>query len=147
MHLPQLNFDPYPMKLVEREGTVYIQDPIRKKYLVLQPEEWVRQHTIRFLEAQGYPLSNIAVEMGLRLGVLQKRCDLVVYRNTRPVLIVECKAPEVPITQKTFDQIARYNLKLQVPVLMVTNGLAHYFAVIADAKYHFLPQLPAYQTL
>jgi hypothetical protein len=147
MQLPQLNFEPYPMKLLERAGMVYIQDPIRKKYLVLQPEEWVRQHTIRYLEAHGYPLSNMAVEMGLRLGALQKRCDIVVYKNAHPVLIVECKAPDVPITQKTFDQIARYNLKLQVPALMVTNGMAHFFAMATADHYQFLPELPAYLNL
>lgn len=146
MQLPLLNFDAYPIKLQERAGVLYIHDPIRRKYLVWQPEEWVRQHTIKYLEACGYPLSNMAVEMGLRLGRMQKRCDIVVYKNQHPVLIVECKAPEVPITQKTFDQIARYNMQLQVPVLMVTNGLQHYFAIIAEGQYQFLKELPDYQT-
>ncbi len=147
MQLPQLNFDAYPIKLEERKGVLYIHDPVRRKYLVWQPEEWVRQHTIRFLEACGYPLSNMAVEMGLRLGRMQKRCDIVVYKNHHPILIVECKAPEVPITQKTFDQIAQYNLQLNVPILMVTNGLQHYFATIANEQYQFLQQLPDYQKL
>ena len=106
----------------------YIFDEIRRKYLVLTPEEWVRQHVVQYIiKEKGYPKALIKLEGGLKLNSLQKRTDIVVF-NTQgeKILLVECKAPTVRITQNTFDQIARYNIIHKVPLLFVSNGLQHY---------------------
>lgn len=123
-------------------------DEIRKKFVVLQPEEWVRQHVIRFLmEEKGYPKSLISVEREITINGLSKRFDVVVFSPSANVsLVVECKAPSVVITQSVFDQIARYNLSLNADLLMVTNGLTHYYCQMDynQKKYHFLNELPKY---
>lgn len=143
-----LNFPPYDFRIKNKENKPYIFDPIRKKFIVLQPEEWVRQHVVRFLvEEKGYPWSLINVEKELRVNHLKKRYDVVVYTPEGHItLIVECKAPSVRITQETFDQIARYNLALKASLLMVTNGLRHYFCRMdySQEKYIFLEDIPAY---
>lgn len=103
-------------------------DPIRKKFVVLTPEEWVRQNFIRYLnEEKNYPLSLMAPEAGMKVHRLQKRSDILVYnRNGKIAGLVECKAPEVKISTKAFDQILRYNIALEAQYLMVTNGLTHF---------------------
>ena len=105
-----------------------IYDPVRKKYLVLQPEELVRQLVVQYLTTEKkYPLSKMRVEMGLRVNEVSKRCDILIYdKNFEPLLLVECKSIHVPIDQSVFEQIAQYNLKFQVPLLVVTNGLVTY---------------------
>ena len=110
-------------------GKNFLFCPIRKKYLVLQPEELVRQLLLIYLtKEKGYPKSKIAVEKGLKINELERRFDVLIYdKNTHPFLLVECKAPEVKITQNTFEQISQYNLSLQVPFLLVTNGITNYF--------------------
>lgn len=137
------------MRIKNKENTTYIFDPIRKKFVVLQPEEWVRQHVVQFLLLEkGYPKSLIQVEKQIKLHQTTKRYDIVVfYPNGNIHLLVECKAPSVAITQNTFDQIARYNLKLSAELLMVTNGLEHYYCKIdTDAKnYQFLRDIPKYK--
>jgi type I site-specific restriction-modification system R (restriction) subunit len=146
--MQELNFTSYAFKLKSSENKALIFDIIRKKYVVLTPEEWVRQHVLWFLlEEKNYPASLIAVEKQLKIHNRTKRTDIVVY-NTQgiPELLIECKAPSVKITQAAFDQIARYNLTAKAPYLMVTNGLAHYFCQI-DAKnetYVFLKDIPGY---
>lgn len=124
---------------------------IRKKFIVLTPEEWVRQHTVLYLhETLGYPISLINVEKLIRLNGLSKRYDVVVYdRNGSVFLMVECKATHVPITQIVFDQIARYNLQMKAQFLMVTNGISHYFCRLdyQAERYHFLTELPEFPTL
>ena len=119
--------------------------------MALTPEEWVRQHYIEFLvQEKKFPRSLMAVEKGLIYNRMQKRGDVVAYDNTgTPLLIVECKAPEVKINQGVFDQIARYNMTLQVPYLAVTNGLQHYYCLInwEQKDYRFLPDLPNYTEL
>ena len=149
--MQKLNLPQYSIKLKEEKGTKYIFDPIRKKYLVLQPEEWVRQNFIQFLiNEKGFPASLISIEKGLRLNELQKRADIVIYDNHgQPLVLVECKAPKVKINQEVFEQVARYNVVFKVPYLVVTNGLEHYCAKV-DLKEHqvdFLKELPHYTAL
>jgi len=117
--------------------------------MVLTPEEWVRQHMIHYLiTAKNYPISLIAVEKKVTVNKLTKRTDILVF-NTKgtPHIIVECKAPSIKISQEAFDQIARYNLKLEANYLIVTNGLTHFYAVM-DLKnecYVFLENIPNYE--
>ena len=144
-----LNFPTYKFKLKSSENKQYIFDVIRKKYIVLTPEEWVRQHTIHFLISEKkYPKSLIAVEKQLTINNLKKRTDILVF-NTDGLheLIVECKSPNIKIAQDTFDQIARYNLKLQANYLVVTNGLQHYFCKLdhENEQYTFLEEIPYYK--
>lgn len=106
------------------DGTREIMDPVRRRWVALTPEEWVRQYTIAYLHEQcGYPLELMHVEAAITLNGLTKRCDIVVYdKSVRPWMIVECKKESVPLTQKVIDQACRYNLVLQVPYLLLTNG-------------------------
>ena len=131
----QLNFPTYKFKLKNRENKSYVWDPVRKKWVVLQPEEWVRQHCIAFLlEDKKYPLELINVEKKIQLNGLSKRYDIIVFQPTgKPHILIECKSPTVSITQKSFDQIAKYNMALNSEYLMVTNGMDHYFCQI-DAR-------------
>src|SRR5262249_54832795 len=122
-------------------------DIIRKKFVALTPEEWVRQHWLHYLIEEGkYPRSLIVPEMKIVLNDLSKRCDVVVHdRSGNPFLIVECKSPDVKISQKVFDQVARYNLTLKVKYLIVSNGTQHYGCKIDFEKmnYAFIENLPA----
>jgi len=149
--MQQLHFPPYNFTLKNRENKPYIFDRIRKKYISLTPEEWVRQHVIMFLlETHKYPKSLINVEKEFLVNGTKKRYDLVVfYPNGDIFLLVECKAPKVAITQNTFDQIARYNLKMNATYLMVTNGLDHYYCQMdyVSQQYHFLKELPVYKNI
>ena len=143
LNLPRAEF-----KIKSSENTQYIFDIIRKKYVVLTPEEWVRQHLIHYLVIiKGYPKSLIAVEKQLTINTLIKRFDMLVFNKLgTPEIIIECKSPTTKISQQTFDQIARYNLKLNANYLMVSNGLEHYFCNLdpINEKYIFLKDLPAY---
>jgi hypothetical protein len=143
-----LNLPPYNYKLKSSENKTYIFDVIRKKYVVLTPEEWVRQHIVNFLiNKKGYPKSLINVEKQLVINKLIKRTDVIVFTNSgKPHIIVECKAPLVKITQKTFDQIARYNLKVDAKYLMLSNGLEHYYAQLDTENecFVFLKDIPKY---
>ena len=146
-----LNFKSYPFRIKRADQKLWIFDVIRRKYVVLQPEEWVRQHVLHFLiEEKGYPKSLISVEKMLMVNSLTKRYDIVVFSRRGVVLLaVECKAPNVPITQETFDQIGRYNLSLNSHYLMVTNGLSHYYCQMDYQQYQyiFLQDLPHYTDL
>ena len=128
------------------QGKLEILDRIRKKYVLCTDEEKVRQMTILYLtETLNVPMSSIAVETAIKVNNLPKRTDLVVLNSKlKPALIVECKAPSVKITQDVFEQIARYNLTLQVNYLMVTNGVEQYFCHLNFEKqmYQFIPELP-----
>lgn len=147
--MQKLNYPSYTFKLKTNENKTLIFDIVRKKYVTLTPEEWVRQHTIHYLfKEKNYPISLMAVEKQLKIRTLRKRIDIVSYTNDgMPFLIVECKAPSVQISQDTFDQIARYNLKLEAQILMVTNGISHYYCVMNHKKqaYEFLSELPEAQ--
>ena len=144
--MQQLNFPSYSFRFKNSENKVAIFDEIRKKFIILTPEEWVRQHTIQFiLQEKNYPKSHLNVEKLIKVNDLSKRYDIVVFQpNGEIFLLIECKAPEVSITQQTFDQIARYNLTLKAKFLMVTNGLNHYFCQMdfKNEKYIFLKELP-----
>lgn len=144
--MQKLNFPAYTFRFKNSENKVAIFDVIRKKFIILTPEEWVRQHTVQFLlEEKKYPKSYINVEKLIKVNDTSKRYDIAVFKpNGELFLLVECKAPEVPISQDTFDQIARYNLKLKAEYLMVTNGLNHYFCQMdfENEKYVFLKELP-----
>jgi hypothetical protein len=144
--MQELNFPHYSFRLKASENKTLIFDIVRKKYVVLTPEEWVRQHVIHFLHNEKkYPISLMTVEKQVKINSLTRRTDIVVYnREGNPSIIVECKAPSVPISQATFDQIARYNLKLEAQFLMVTNGLNHYHCIMdhENQSYLFLQELP-----
>lgn len=146
--MQKLNFPKYSFRFKNSENKTYIFDVIRKKFLLLTPEEWVRQHVVNFLiEEKNYPKSLINVEKLVKVNGINKRYDVVVFRNDGSIfLLVECKASEVNITQQTFDQIAQYNLVLKAENLMVTNGLNHYFCRMdfENEKYIFLKELPEY---
>ncbi|MBS7563633.1 type I restriction enzyme HsdR N-terminal domain-containing protein [Mucilaginibacter sp. Bleaf8] len=146
--LQPLNLPPYPFKLTDQNGQLFIFDEIRKKNLLLTPEEWVRQHFVQYLiKERRYPKSLIKLEGGLRQNGIARRSDIVVFNTYgQKILMVECKAPAVEITQSVFDQIARYNITHQVPLLAVSNGLQHYYCTIdfTQRSYVFIEQLPPY---
>jgi hypothetical protein len=148
--MQKLNFPPYSFRFKNSENKVSIFDEIRKKFVILTPEEWVRQNVVRFLlEEKKYPKSYINVEKVIKINSLTKRYDIVVFKpNGKLFLLVECKAPEVTITQNTFDQIARYNMVLESEHLMVTNGLNHYFCQMdfENEKYQFQNELPNFKS-
>ncbi len=144
----KLNFPSYQFRFKNSENKMAIFDELRKKFIILTPEEWVRQHTIQFLIHQKkYPQQLLNAEKQLKVNGLTRRYDIVAYNPDGSInLIVECKAPSIKITQDTFDQIARYNLSLKAEQLMVTNGLNHYFCQLdyKAEKYHFLRDISTY---
>ena len=146
-----LNLPDYPHKIKQEKDKAYIFDFIRKKYLVLTPEEWVRQHFVHYLiTLKKFPSSLIVIEKGLKLNEMQKRADVLVYnKNGNPLVLVECKAASVKITQETFNQIARYNMNFKVPYLIVTNGLQHYCCKIdfINQSFLFLNDIPNYEEM
>jgi hypothetical protein len=148
--MQQLNFPSYSFRFKNSENKVSIFDAIRKKFIILTPEEWVRQHVVQFLMTEkNYPQSLLNVEKVLQVNGLRKRYDIVVYNSDGTIhILIECKAPEVMISQSTFDQIAQYNMTLKSNYLMVTNGLNHYFCKMdfENEKYQFLSDLPNYQS-
>ena len=146
LNLPKTN-----LKIVEKNERRTIFDPFRRKYVTLTPEEWVRQHFVHFLvEHKGYPASIIANEVALELNGTKKRCDTVIYDNeAQPLMIIEYKASSVEITQEVFNQISRYNIKLRVKWLIVSNGLQHYCCRVDydGMHYCFVPDIPTYETI
>ncbi len=149
--MTELNFPKYRVLIKNKEEKTLIFDSIRKKYVMLTPEEWVRQHLINYLVTEKkYPASLISVEMPLKYVRLNKRSDVVVFDcNGNPLMIAECKAPEVKITQSVFDQIFIYNGTIKTACLMVTNGLQHYcISIFPDGKPNqFLKEIPSYEEL
>ena len=147
--MQQLNFPVCSFKFKSKENKYSIFDIVRKKYVHLTKEEWVRQHVIHFLVYyKHYPVSLMAIEKKLTVYGLTKRTDILVYdQHGIPYLIVECKAPDVNINQEVFDQIARYNLELNAQFLMVTNGMDNFYCKMnhVDKIYRFLESIPNYQ--
>ena len=147
----RLNLPPYPIKIQEKGEKRQIFDFLRRKWVALTPEEWVRQHFTHYLaEQKGYPQSLLANEVELRIGEKRLRCDTIIYnKELRPRMIVEYKAPTIQIQQKTFDQISAYNLLLKVDYLVVSNGLQHYCCKMDydHQCYQFLESVPDYQNL
>lgn len=144
----QLNFPTYKFKTKSEQDIHYVFDSVRKKYVVLTPEEWVRQHVVHYLsEDKGYPTSLIAVERGLSVNGRNKRFDVLTFDNQgKPFLLVECKSPEVALNKAVFEQIAIYNSAFGVKLLWVTNGLQHVYVRYTDdfSGYEFLEELPEY---
>ena len=142
----KLNLPTYSFKLKSKENKTLIFDKFRKKYVLLTPEEWVRQHVASFLlEEKKYPISLISIEKQFLVNNLKKRTDIIIFNASgNPEIMVECKAPTVKITQETFDQIARYNLKMKANYLFVTNGLDHFYCQMdfENETYIFLQELP-----
>jgi hypothetical protein len=146
--LQELNFPFYDFKLKRQSQKIYIFDIARKKYVLLTPEEWVRQHVLHYLVIdKHYPVNLIAVEKQLMINKTVRRFDLVVFnKEMQPDILIECKAPGIPVNQKTFDQANQYNHLLKAPYLFLTNGRKHYICQIdfEENKFQFLPELPDY---
>jgi predicted type IV restriction endonuclease len=149
--MQSLNLPVFPFRFREEDDKKLIFDAFRKKFVSLTPEEWVRQHFLTWLHLhKGYPMGLIAVEVSLKYNHMQRRADAMVYgKNGQPLMIVECKAPEVQITQEVFDQIARYNFSFGVKFLAVTNGMKHYCCkkTGVDLQWEFLEEVPGFENL
>ncbi len=149
--MEQLNLPITALRLREEDGRVSVFDTLRRRYVALTPEEWVRQHFVHYLtEEKGYPATLMGNEISLTVGNTTKRCDTVLYdTNAHARMIIEYKAPNIKITQKVFDQITCYNAALRVNYLTVSNGLCHYCLRLdyESGKYTFLPKIPDYAEL
>ncbi len=147
----KLNLPAYEFRYRTEGEMTLVLDVYRKRFVKLTPEEEVRQRFARYLvEEKGFPASLIMTEYSLKLNKLSRRCDILVHKPAgHPVLLVECKAPEVRISQASFDQVARYNLAFRVSYLIVTNGLKHYCCQVDfnTEKISFLSEIPAYEAL
>jgi hypothetical protein len=147
----RLNLPQYEIKIGEKDGKRTIFDFLRRKYVALTPEEWVRQHFTHYLvEHKGYPKGLLGNEIELRIGEKRLRCDSILYNKVaQPLMIIEYKAPTIQIQQKTFDQISAYNLLLHVDYLIVSNGLQHYCCRMDydHQRYLFLRDIPEYENL
>jgi hypothetical protein len=147
--LQPLHLPPYPFKINDQNGQLIMFDVIRKRNIIITPEEWVRQHFVQYLINQKkYPKSLIKLEGGHKLHGNAKRSDIVVFNSAgEKILLVECKAPSVIIDQSTFDQVARYNMVHKVNLLAVTNGLQHFYCSIdfITGTYKFIEELPEYK--
>lgn len=147
--LQPLQLPPYPFKITDINGQLTLFDEIRKKQVVITPEEWVRQHFVQYLINQkSYPKTLIKLEGGLKLHGMPRRTDIVVFNpEGEKILMVECKAPSVAINQKVFDQVARYNITHKIALLAVTNGLQHYYCSVDfnNGSYKFIEELPTYR--
>ncbi|MDP2162410.1 MAG: type I restriction enzyme HsdR N-terminal domain-containing protein [Flavobacterium sp.] len=146
--MQKLNFPTFNFRFKNSENKVSIFDEVRKKFVILTPEEWVRQHVVHYLIVEKkYPKALINVEKQIIQNGITKRYDVVAFKPDGSIyLLIECKAPEIKLNQTTFDQLARYNLILNATYLMVTNGLNHYFCEIdfEQSKYNFLRDLPEF---
>jgi hypothetical protein len=149
--MQKLNFPEYEFSIRNVAKKTQIFDQTRKRYYVLTPEEWVRQHLVEYLVHElGFPRSLLEIEKSLTLNKMHKRADLLVRdKSGNPILMAECKAPDVKVTQKTFDQAGRYNMVFRVPYLLITNGVQHFCAQIDFNRnsYKFLREIPLYEEL
>lgn len=147
----ELNLPQYTFRIVNKNGKLSIFDDVRKAFVNLTPEEWVRQNFIRFLVTEKHiPLSHIASETSLVVNERNKRTDAVVYgKEMKPLILIEFKAPDVAVNTKVFEQINRYNLTLRLKYLVVTNGLQHYYARDTESNgiFEFINDLPDYEQL
>lgn len=143
--MKKLNFPDFEFKLKKIDNKTFIFDSFRKKFILLTPEEWVRQHVLNFLVLKKIPITHIAVEKQIIINSLNKRFDVVIYNNTGDVImLVECKSPSIKLTQNVFDQISIYNLNLNSKYCMVTNGLDHIYFKIdkLSKKFTFVKDFP-----
>ena len=148
MNLTSLNLPTYNHRIIQDGKKTKIFDQVRKKFLVLTPEEWVRQNFVQYLiQDKGYPASLICIEKGLKVNHLYKRCDILIYNSFgNAKLLIECKSPSIKLSSETFQQVARYNISFKLPYLIVTNGMQHFCSKI-DFKlsnYSFLEHIPTY---
>ncbi len=147
----RLNLPSFDIKTRVTDGRSQVLDPLRRRWVALTPEEWVRQHFIHWLtNALGYPQALLANEVQLHIGSKTLRADSVLYdRELHPKMIIEYKAPTVPITQQVFNQITAYNLQLHAPYLVVSNGINHYCCKLdkVGKKYLFLRAMPSYEEI
>jgi hypothetical protein len=141
--LPELNLPAIQPQLLKEDGQVFVFDRLRKKYILLTPEEWVRQHWICFLiDHQGFSKSLLVSERGLVYNGLQKRTDLLVYdRSGLPYFLIECKAPDVEINQKVLSQAIAYNQTLKCPFIALSNGKRHFFIGYVEEEGKFVQQM------
>ncbi len=146
-----LNLPKTDLRIITKDGKQQVFDILRRKYVALTPEEWVRQHFVRFLiQEKSYPSECIGNEVSITLNGTKKRCDTIVYgSHAEPIMIVEYKSPQIDITQQVFDQISRYNVKLRVKWLIVSNGLHHYCCRIdyESGNCQFVEDIPAYDEI
>ena len=150
--MQKLNLPEYPFKITASEDKkMWIYDSFRKKKIILTPEEWVRQNLLTYLvKEKEYPASLISIESGIRVNQLEKRYDALIYnRKGAPVMLIECKAPGIPINQNTFDQISAYNLTVSADYFLLSNGLKHYCCRIKkpENKIEFFEDIPAFNKL
>lgn len=147
----ELNLPKIEARLEKKNNTIYIWDNLRKKNLVLTPEEWTRQHFVSYLiNHLAYPNSRLANEIEIKVNNQRKRCDTVVFNNfLEPIMILEYKAPNIKITDKVIDQILRYNITLQVNFLVISNGIQHYCFELDKDNEYFLPlaAIPSYEQI
>lgn len=151
--MKELNLPGYSFTIIERDGKRFIFDTLRKRYVRLTPEEWVRQNFIRYLISKGnYPAGLIAVEITFTFNRMKRKADILIYSRTgNPVMIVECKAPETDISEdRISDQVVDYNRVFRVPYLVITNGIRHYAVKITDFErneFEFLMYIPLYEDI
>jgi predicted type IV restriction endonuclease len=149
--LKELNLPQYSFRITGKDGEEMILDPIRKKFVRLTPEEWVRQNFVQYLIQEGkYPAGLLGIEVMSPYNKLKKRVDILVHkRNGEPVMIVECKSPDIKIDDKVFDQIVSYNMGYKVPYIIVTNGMVHYACKInfETNSFDYLLVIPLYEDL
>ncbi|WP_420385771.1 type I restriction enzyme HsdR N-terminal domain-containing protein [Roseivirga sp.] len=146
----KLNLPTYQYRLENRGGKLFIFDPIRKKFIQLTPEEWVRQHILNHLiQNLGYPASRTRVESGLKYNELQKRSDILIYnQQLKPLVLVECKAPSVSLGEGVIEQIGAYNKICQAPLIVITNGVKTFAGICREGQsLEMLQQIPDYQLL
>ena len=146
-----LNLPKTELKVISKDGKQQVFDVLRRRFVVLTPEEWVRQQFVHFLiRHKGYPAECIGNEVSITLGATKKRCDTVIYgSNAEPLMVIEYKSPNVEITQKVFEQICRYNIKMKVEWLVVSNGLQHYCTRIdyENGTYQFVEDIPTFTSI
>lgn len=141
-----LNLPSFSPRLRKEKGKFYIYDLVRRKFIMLTPEEWVRQHFINFLVQEKYSLSLLSVEKGHQINDLAKRTDIVAYNRQGEIfLLIECKAPHIPLNEIVFEQIFVYNLTLNAPYIAVTNGLQHFYFEKKIDSYQQLENLPIFK--
>lgn len=149
--MKQLNLPQYSFRVTGKEGNEMILDPLRRRFVKLTPEEWVRQNFIQYLIIEGkYPAGLLGIEVMFRFNKLKRRVDILVHdRSGQPIMIVECKSTEIEIDENVFEQIATYNMKFKVPYLVVTNGMHHYACKMnhQELKFEYLLVIPLYEEL
>ncbi len=147
--MDSLNLPPYDIKVSEKDGKRLIFDELRRRYVALTPEEWVRQHFVHYLIGHlGYPAGLLANEVELKIGDKRLRCDSILFdKQAHPQMIIEYKAPNIQLTQRVFSQISAYNLLLHVDYLIISNGMQHICCRMdyTNNTYHFLKEIPNYE--